>query len=1374
MPIITRSQATMKRAATHDEGESHPIAAKIRKVAMGTSILHFPDCTTNTHQKSTRGQMPAPPVFAGKTLFAGKQDFTGQADVDRHWSAFQDLLMRGSLSESEVLDVLQSGVLHDTDTGKKIAQPFAEAMMRSIVPIGRLGPVTSRDLKVIVNAVCSLPPTSWMSEFGDIWVQRAKDCTGVEGFIQAQLDNSVSKQRTRDADQSMPAERVESTAWEWVTQRSWLEAIRGCSLPSLESLKSEVTANWGTLKTMFGHSKDAVPGRAPFGDGAPTVLSYIQAFERSADFYSSVVTTGPRPTNDPTGNLLYALHALSTIGLAQRGTRHISTARPTEAPSTLAWKNGSYPLPASTSQPPPGDVDTVSSSLWQLAAHVDEVASMVSRTLMPWSDAHALSDELLEVTAYTPVYQSTTAPIGSLSYLPEMDAVRDQLYLWLGWMSAKLISSGVAVISTTGDLVERNPGRAVAAFTTYVGLYNFFTQWFLPDSREADAAFTAPLSEPDAETDLAFETHERVIQEFTDLLEDLPEFRDWLEQRISQSPYLDPGEDFQLIEDVRQRSQQWVPGSAHVNYQDFWNEAVQAVTADVREEQGDEPADVATDTIDTDMHTGRRVKREVYVATPSMKLSDMASSIVPFLIEASSQMKAADTPGSVEGEVIPGSDIDQALDQFIGAFNDVQASDPAYFVVSFINQTIENSNLAENVKSTLTYKTQIPVVYTVPKRLWDNYESPFNYKVESFDLAQLFCGKHHKLNEYKFSIKWPDGCTPEFIANVEEADLQQRYTAHLQDILSRPQVADLWKLNKKNELEREIKWYLERTDISSEGRGIATAFLKGKAVIRPIRIADGVIASPFSHAPEPVGNAIYLSHKSGPGLFVFLGENSTVIEYPADLFYRKKSIEQFPELSELLSSRVTLKSLQARGEGDFKYSLGRSSVEVRKPGWLEWIGLLPQFVNPGTPAVATMTLIKPIVRLPYEPILFDSSRSHEGVLDELFNRQITQMLSDIDTLISTSTERITDLLLEATGLVLALASLCVGIIPQASFVIKGLAMMLGVGSSATDLVRSHLEDDPQIAQQLEGNALRGALMEIVGPFVGKRLRKVLSDQANSQLGSLAIERLSRFSAQVPTYIKKILDSPAAKPLFKRTRKLKWINPVVSDFLSVQERINRKFIKYQVVNKLNRLSRGPKVAQRLMDQTGVTYFAGPEKGYVYRGFLMRGDMRAPEKVFKEGFKLRTPVTDISQINGMKGGFGGGKNALDPDGMGISTSPFYKEAGAGAYHYGGARGGYTYLIDGRDIDGFHLYQNHLQAQHPGLKMPMTPYEINVGSEIPSSKILGAYDSKGVFTPNPSALNASIRNSTPAPLLGAAPTPKKLVIDQRNITSSQHRPF
>jgi hypothetical protein len=162
------------------------------------------------------------------------------------------------------------------------------------------------------------------------------------------------------------------------------------------------------------------------------------------------------------------------------------------------------------------------------------------------------------------------------------------------------------------------------------------------------------------------------------------------------------------------------------------------------------------------------------------------------------------------------------------------------------------------------------------------------------------------------------------------------------------------------------------------------------------------------------------------------------------------------------------------------------------------------------------------------------------------------------------------------------------------------------------------------------------------------------------------------------------------------------------------------------------------AQRLVGEHPVSRFADPDKGFVYRGFVFRGDTRPYAEIFEQGFQLREAITDIREVNGFRGGFGGGADATDLDGKGISTSPFYDRDNAGAYYYGGHRGGYTYLVDARTLEGYDLYRNrqHVLGGYADLPNAVSPrpWEVNYGAAIPPERIVGAFDAEGAYFPNP----------------------------------------
>lgn len=167
---------------------------------------------------------------------------------------------------------------------------------------------------------------------------------------------------------------------------------------------------------------------------------------------------------------------------------------------------------------------------------------------------------------------------------------------------------------------------------------------------------------------------------------------------------------------------------------------------------------------------------------------------------------------------------------------------------------------------------------------------------------------------------------------------------------------------------------------------------------------------------------------------------------------------------------------------------------------------------------------------------------------------------------------------------------------------------------------------------------------------------------------------------------------------------------------------------------------PQLIQEHIFETAEINWHDDARGYVYTGMTFRGDRRVPAVVFAEGFKLRQPVHSLAEVTGMRGGFEGGRDQQDMDGKGISTSAFYDRDRAGAWYYGGDRGGHTYVIDGRTLEGYHLYANRLAVTAPAQRrVSYHPWEINYGVDIPPGLIVGAFNRHHQFQLNPAYLAA-----------------------------------
>jgi hypothetical protein len=277
-----------------------------------------------------------------------------------------------------------------------------------------------------------------------------------------------------------------------------------------------------------------------------------------------------------------------------------------------------------------------------------------------------------------------------------------------------------------------------------------------------------------------------------------------------------------------------------------------------------------------------------------------------------------------------------------------------------------------------------------------------------------------------------------------------------------------------------------------------------------------------------------------------------------------------------------------------------------------------------------------------------------------------------------------------------------------------------MGTVGVEFARGSLADHPDEASEHYRAAIIAGLTEMVGLIAPAILRSGLVNLDKQALTNTVLKRM-RFDGVTPPLYHDI-------PLMKR-------NIIPSELGAMH--LKRRLIE--------RLRKGPNAAQDMVYEyaRATRQTVEGHELIIYRGQVFRGDMRPPKTIFKEGFELRTPADeirrDIHQVTGVRGGFGGGRNALDPDGKGISTSAFYYKEHTGAYVYGGQRGGYTYVIDTVDMDGYHLYANHHMAKYPNTRqINLRPTEINYAENIPADRILGAYDKSGNFFPNDIALD------------------------------------
>ncbi|MGY2260738.1 hypothetical protein [Pseudomonas sp. SDO55104_S430] len=1329
------------------------------------------------------------------------------------------------MSEAEVLDVLKSGILQ-SKTGKIIAGLFAQAMPDSIQPVG---PLSSARLEEIADVVCHLAPEKWLSALGenDIFPSGLQKVDSVIGFIQSQLDRSRAERDERISNRELVSDgewdtlkklreqgeqyigkdevalhkarlalqpddeldfrpspeeahaRLDAFASRLIARRlepdnpkriRWTQRYEAQVKELRDQLKPDASSEKGGW--LHGPSwLEGLRGRPNASPSQPQaeevqepteLLATLQAFERYSDFYLDVTTGDSGIPEGWFAKVLYICNALHSINALTLNSSHITT-RPGPRPSGDAWKNGAadfFKSPLGPENEQPANEMDPAALLEQFATKVDALLDQVARTMLPWDSAEAytvleLADPLR--SAYSP----TT--VASPGYLAQLQVELSDL---LGRVSGTLLTTGAAVLTKTGDLIEANPGKTAGLFALYMLLSDICTSWLLPEPEEElfdplSGLFPGPDLEPD-ETDI---TEINIMEGLADLFLDVPELEIAVTDLVNKSEYPDRDDDPQLIENIQAVLRQPVPGNPNVTFQDCIDAVVERAAVDAHDEWEDEsynPAQaylLAAESPETVRN--RRSLNSDDSVSPNSKTSESGAAVrssAQLLIQAGMQASDAKIRVKQNRKLAPGITVRHVADKFIGVLNEVRTvSSPALFMNTLIEKTISSSDLPQDIKSTISAKTKIVVEFNTPRPVASpgNYFPNNNRRYKEYTLVDLFAGQHEraKLPREVTTIFWPPRYTEGFKKAVADNDFPELFKENAERVVANPQVAQLWKSSKEMELKQAVDHYLRGSNATALGKNTADGFLKGQVKARAFSLVNG----PLSGA-DPVSNAVYLFPTQGStGLFVFLGVDSKVIECPPDLFVRGgRSIEEFPELSQALSRGITMKAFLGRGEDDFKYSQG--AFKLNEPHWTDFF----RFLFP-----AIIKSVKTI-KLPYWPVIFEGFEAPDfDLFDDLYRRQTAKLLSDIDTLTSTETERNTDFLIELLSDTLGMLSICAGK-PEGGALLKALSVLFGVGSSAAEYARGEMNDDPKHSAQHQANGLRGAVFELVAPFAGKLLGKGISYAQRKDIAATVLERLKALGHLPPEVVKHLPKFDLPKLVVNANKKLpKWIPPVFKGKEEINRVLKSRFKDDLVINKLNKLHKGHQYAQRLMDSTGTTYFLNEKAGYVRQGFLMRGDMRAPKEVFAEGFKLRTEITDVRQVNGMNGGFGGGKNALDPDGMGISTSGIYKQGNVGAHFYGDGRDGYTYLIDYRGNAGFSLYENHNFASAKPSKIGFKPLEINIGEDIPGSLIVGAYDKTGKFIPNVAALKRSKAYSNPDPF--AVPLPFKWAVKSKEFNST-----
>ncbi|MFK7701164.1 hypothetical protein [Pseudomonas caspiana] len=639
------------------------------------------------------------------------------------------------------------------------------------------------------------------------------------------------------------------------------------------------------------------------------------------------------------------------------------------------------------------------------------------------------------------------------------------------------------------------------------------------------------------------------------------------------------------------------------------------------------------------------------------------------------------------------ADIDQLaseLADLVDAVSQPRLLSPFAFIDDFIRTAVKHSTMYEPHKALVTSNMKINVEYTDSRHSGLIGVSPPLPKIATFELHQIVTDffRHDLKDATRLRIRWPPAFTPDLRDLFDTVNLQERYINEVEAHFNRPNVKELSLLLTRHELDSIIRRYLEHRASAEALIALANDYLSGWIEPRLVQF-EGTSRVKLERAlflPTPE----YYEDQTVQGLLVFLGndpQQKSVYEIPRDFDQFRALIERNAALRNKVLARIPLYQRLKPGNDEVKY-VRRFETKYY------WVA----------------------------PITFHAS---PDIANALFDLSYQRLLSDIDTLVSTDTERLADSALEFSGYLLAGLSLGITLPVSVSLVPIRLvaAFLLGIASAATDAVRAELEDLPEVAADLYRAAIISALAEVIGPLVLKVVGKGLSALARTQLAQRlkVILNTKKLPSSATPYLIDALERS------KHSAKMR----------SLELKLNADFKK------------GPQTTQLWVENQGrfSQQFIEPYDITVYRGFVFRGDSRTPDIIFEKGFRLRTAAADLQkdlhQATGVRGGFGGGHDALDPDGRGISTSVFYDKDHVGAFTYGGAKGGHTYLVDARQLDGYHLYANDFAARYPqSPRLDLAPVEINYATDIPASAIVGAYDKNGLFIPNLDGLRRTAR--------------------------------
>ncbi|WP_296259449.1 MULTISPECIES: hypothetical protein [unclassified Pseudomonas] len=383
-------------------------------------------------------------------------------------------------------------------------------------------------------------------------------------------------------------------------------------------------------------------------------------------------------------------------------------------------------------------------------------------------------------------------------------------------------------------------------------------------------------------------------------------------------------------------------------------------------------------------------------------------------------------------------------DLFAGMY-DPDLLDPVRFIRTSIRTIIDASSASDEVKARVDSQTWIPVysVLGLPfTESWEEYGDDLSEERRDFRLEEIVTDRYRRKASAWNNVAWPEDFPEDLIQALESADLQARYQEEIEQRLNTPEARFLWKLHSRLEVEKHLRDFADDPNTPEFYQNLVEDYFNDKVQLELVEFG-----SRLSRTLVP--QTIYLRYpkESQGGLLVFLGapkDDAVVILRRAK---RRAFIERSTSLHKLVLRRLPLYTQSMSGNTMLRY--------------------YRTYNGP------TYSLTSPL-----------QFRSTADVFGALHNQRVMRLNMDIDLLVSTDSERLTDDLLKVSAEVLEALALVTTLSagPSLALTRAMVGFLATAGATSIKTLRGVTADYPDEALAFYNQALADTIKAMVGPI----------------------------------------------------------------------------------------------------------------------------------------------------------------------------------------------------------------------------------------------------------------------------------------------------